>query len=132
MPRPDLGHLPENKLDQYQYLYRLYCNFWKDWSREYLHQFQIRPKWQKDHDNAIIGQIVLVSEDNLPPSRWALGKIVNTYPGKDGLVRAVDVLCGKSTLRRPIHKLALLPIAENEELELLKKAQGGENVVSKQ
>lgn len=132
LPRPDLGHLPENKLDQYQYLYRLYCNFWKDWSREYLHQFQIRPKWQKDHDNAIIGQIVLVSEDNLPPSRWALGKIVNTYPGKDGLVRAVDVLCGKSTLRRPIHKLALLPIAENEELELLKKAQGGENVVSKQ
>lgn len=130
LPRPDIEHIPPNRLNQYQSLYRLYCSFWKDWSKEYLHQFQIRPKWQKEHGNAIVGQIVLVSEDNLPPSRWATGKIVQTYPGKDGLIRTVDVCCGNTTLRRPIHRLALLPIADNEDLELLQKAQGGENVVS--
>jgi len=130
LPRPDVSHIPLNRLNQYQYLYRLYCDFWRAWSKEYLHQFQVRPKWQKEHPNAIIGQIVLVSEDNLPPSRWALGKIIALHPGKDGLIRSVEVLSGKTTLRRPIHKLALLPTPDNDEIELLEKAQGGENVVA--
>lgn len=128
LPRPDLAHIPINRLDQYQYLYRLYCNFWKMWSAEYLHQLQPRPKWHKEHPNAVIGQIVLISEDNLPPSRWLIGKITAVYPAKDGLIRTVDVQCGKSKFRRPIHKLGLLPIPENELVEL--SAQRGENVVT--
>lgn len=130
LPRPDVSHIPLNRLDQYQYLYQLYCSFWKAWSKEYLHQFQIRPKWQKEHPNAVIGQVVLIAEDNLPPSRWALGRITAIHPGNDGLIRSVEVINGKTTLRRPIHKLALLPTPDNEELELLEKAQRGENVVT--
>lgn len=132
LPRPDLQHIPLTRLDQYQYLHELYCSFWRTWSKEYLHQFQIRPKWNREHPNAIIGQIVLVSEDNLPPSQWAFGKIVGVHPGKDDLVRSVEVKCGKTVLRRPVHKLALLPIPENESLELLEKAQRGENVAERQ
>ncbi|XP_031622711.1 uncharacterized protein LOC116340379 [Contarinia nasturtii] len=84
LPRPDISHIPLNRLDQYQHLYRLYCDFWKIWSKEYLHQFQPRPKWQKEHANAAVDQIVLVAEDNLPPSRWALGKITQVYPALMG------------------------------------------------
>lgn len=136
LPRPDIAHIPINRLDQYQYLYRLYCDFWKAWANEYLHQFQSRTKWQLAQPNAVMGQIVLVSEDNLPPSKWAYGKIVNTYPAKDGLVRAVDVKCGKNVLRRPIHKLALLPTPDNEKLAEAKdvepmESQGAENVDAK-
>lgn len=126
LPRPDVSHIQLNRLDQYQYLYRLYTNFWKAWAHEYLHQFQPRPTWQKEHENAINGQVVLISEDNLPPSRWAIGKIIATYPAKDGLIRTVDVQCGKTTLRRPIHKLALLLIMDINKLEL--SALRGENV----
>lgn len=126
LPRPDVSHIKMNRLDQYQYLYRLYCDFWKAWSHEYLHQLQPRTKWQKECKNAAIGQIVLISEDNMPPSRWAIGKIVAVHPAKDGLIRTVEVKCGKTILRRPIHKLALLPIADNDQLEL--SAQGRENV----
>lgn len=127
LPRPDITHIKLNRLDQYQYLYRLYCDFWKTWSAEYLHQLQPRPKWSAEHPNAGVGQIVLISEDNLPPSRWLVGTITAVYPAKDGLVRVVDVRCGKSTLRRPIHRLALLPILENNQIEL--SAQRRENVV---
>lgn len=70
---------------------------------------------------------MLISEDNLPPSRWAIGKIVNTYPDKSGLIRTVDVKCSKNVLRRPIHRLALLPIPENN-VDLSTKAQRGANV----
>lgn len=137
LPRPDISHISLNRLDQYQYLYRLYCDFWRSWSSEYLHQFQPRLKWQRDQPNAIVGQIVLVSEDNVPPSRWAYGKITKLYPSKkDGLVRSVDVLCRNTILHRPIHKLALLPTSDNNELAKQKDvelmiAQSGEDVAEK-
>lgn len=113
LPRPDLTHLPLNRLDQYQYLHRLYTEFWKQWSKEYLHQLQPRQKWSKEEPNVQIGQVVVIGDDNLPPSRWPLGKIVAVYPARDGLIRTVDVLCKGSILKRPIHRLGLLPIRDN-------------------
>lgn len=113
LPRPDLSQIPMNRLDQYQYLYRLYTEFWKGWAKEYLDQLQPRPKWNKEEPNVRIGQIVVVSDDNLPPSRWPIGRITAVYPAKDGLIRTVDVLCHGSTLKRPIHRLGMLPILDN-------------------
>lgn len=52
LPRPDVSHININRLDQYQYLYCLYCSFWKAWSNEYLHQLQGRVKWRKEEPNA--------------------------------------------------------------------------------
>ena len=43
-----------------------------------------------------------------PRGRWRAGRIVKTYPGADGLVRAVDVDFGSSVLRRGSNQLALL------------------------
>ncbi len=37
-----------------------------------------------------------------------MGLILKTYPGKDGLVRTVDVKTAITVLKRPIAKLALL------------------------
>ena len=51
------------------------------------------------------GGIVLVLEPNLPRGKWPLGRIVDTYPGKDGHSRVVKVQCGEKTVVRPIHKL---------------------------
>lgn len=114
LPQPDVSHLPLNRLDQYQYLYRLYCDFWKSWSKDYLSQLQPRSKWQRSHENVKVGQIVIVSDDNAPPSHWKLGRIVETFPGGDQLVRVVDVLCNGTILKRPIHRLGMLPILDNE------------------
>lgn len=127
LPKPDISHIPINRLNQYQYLQRLYNDFWKAWSKDYLNQLQPRSKWQKSHENLRAGQIVIVSDDNAPPSHWKIGKIVKAFPGKDGLVRVVDVSCSGNILKRPIHKLGLLPILENE-IEQMQPFKAGENV----
>lgn len=146
LPKPDISHLPLNRLDQYQYLYRLYLDFWKLWSREYICKLQPRSKWTSTHPNVMVGQAVIIADDAVPPSRWKLGTITATYPGKDGLVRVADVrtAClregtGKkkntgenlevtySILKRPIHKLGLLPIIDNE-LDRLPPINPGQHV----
>lgn len=116
LPQPDISHIRLNQLSQYQHLYRLYCEFWKYWSKEYLDQFQPREKWNDEKPNIKVGHIVVVSEDNLPPSKWSIGKVTALYPGSDGLVRVVDVKIGNSIKRRPIHRLGMLPILDNEKL----------------
>lgn len=116
LPRPNLDHLRMNQLDQYQYLYRLYTDFWKGWSKEYLDQLQPRSKWPEKQPNLQVGQIVVISDDQLPPSRWSLGRVSAVYPGSDGLVRVVDVQCKYKTFRRSIHRLGILPPIEDDEL----------------
>ena len=54
------------------------------------------------------GDVVLALENNLPRGRWPLGRIKETYPGKDGHTRVVKVQCGDRTLICPIHKLVPL------------------------
>lgn len=115
LPEPNLDQIPTNRLNQYQFLQRLLSDFWRLWSKEYVQQLQVRKKWQSTQPNMRPGQIVLVSEDNEHPSIWSLGHITKVYPGNDNLVRAVDVYCRGKELRRPIHKLSILPIPDNEE-----------------
>ena len=42
------------------------------------------PKWTDIVKDLKNGDIVLVLEPNLPRRKWPLGRIVDTYPGKDG------------------------------------------------
>lgn len=50
----------------------------------------------------------MVLEDNLPPAKWALGRIVETHAGLDGQVRVVTVKTSKTML-----KIAVLPTEDN-------------------
>jgi hypothetical protein len=54
------------------------------------------------------GDVVLALDNNLPRGRWPLGRIIETYPGKDGHTRVAKVQCGDRTLVPPIHKLVPL------------------------
>jgi hypothetical protein len=89
--------------------------------KEYLTQIQSRQKWVKTKRNIQIDDIVLIADDGLPRCQWKLGRIVEVYPGKDGLVRKVKLVLGdlglakdgKRTkahkfLERPVQKLILL------------------------
>lgn len=98
-----------NILSRWHLVQRLYHNFWKRWQHEYLVRLQQRPKWQSQTNNIKIDDLVIIIEDNLPPSRWILGRVVDTHPGTDGLVRVVTIKCKNSTVKRPISKIALLP-----------------------
>ncbi|XP_053398192.1 uncharacterized protein LOC128546018 [Mercenaria mercenaria] len=99
--------------------------FWNRWRKEYLHNLQIRPKWVSARRNLCVGDIVMITDENLPRGEWRLGRVSEVFPSNDGLVRKVKVLVGEpalddkgkrkrdfSFLERPVHKLVLLQETE--------------------
>lgn len=85
-------------------------HFWKRWVEEYLTTLQERKKWRRERENVRTGRLVLLKDENLPPAQWRMGRILEVFPGKDGLVRNVLVKTEKSILKRPVQKLCILPI----------------------
>ena len=82
--------------------------FRKRWIREYIPTLQQRQKWIREKDNLKIGDVVLVVDNNSPRGRWLLGRVIKTFPGRDGKVRVAEIKTKNSTLTRPISKLCLL------------------------
>ena len=88
--------------------------FWERFSKEYVRVSQVRQKWNTPHRNISVNDIVLVLDKDLPRNRWSKGRVVEVFPGEDGLVRHVDVkTSAKTILKRPITKLVLLAPADN-------------------
>lgn len=84
--------------------------FWERWRCDYLNELQMRTKWVNEQPNVTPGTMVIIHEDNLPPQKWILGRVINALPGKDDLVRVVDIRTAKGIIRRPIRKIAILPV----------------------
>ena len=84
--------------------------FWKRWHNEYICRLQQRPKWLLPTKNFQINDLCLIKEDNLPPTKWKMGRIVQIHPGNDNLVRVVTVKTSDGTYKRNVTKLSLLPI----------------------
>ena len=54
--------------------------------------------------------MVLIREDNTPRLQWPIGIIVDTYPGRDGIIRTVKVRTPQGEYTRAIQKLHDLEI----------------------
>ena len=81
----------ENRLTLYQLVRRLHYQFWTRWSSEYLHHLQERSKWRNPRENFAPGQLVTLRDDRYPLSKLPLGRILETNPGPDGLIRVVNI-----------------------------------------
>ena len=97
-------------MERYLFLQRLLNHYWRRWKQEYLYQLTVRNKWQKETAPTQVGDIVLVSEDNVSRGKWPLGRVEKVHLGKDGLVRTVTVRVQKSILSRPVQRLHRLEI----------------------
>lgn len=84
--------------------------FWAKWSNDYISQLQIRNEWKNTQNNLSVGDMVLVKEDNTAPLHWPLARVTKVFPGKDNLVRVVEVRMRGKILKRPIVRLAPLPL----------------------
>lgn len=111
----NLVEIPTNRLNRWELLQKITQDVWKRWSGEYLHTLLNRPKWTRVHRNFQLNDLVIIKEDNLPSSRWKLGRIIGTLPGLDGLVRSVELKTATGILKRPIVKLAFLESHEEED-----------------
>lgn len=82
--------------------------FWERWIKEYLCTIQLRSKWFVERNNVSVGDLVLINDPNSHRSVWPLGRVTETYTGKDGLVRSVKLRTANGDVVRPITKLLLL------------------------
>ncbi|XP_049883593.1 uncharacterized protein LOC126379074 [Pectinophora gossypiella] len=127
--------LPQQEEDFNQYDLRnrwrlveqMNIHIWKRWSSEYLHQLQERSKWHHPTKNLGEGNVVLVTDENLPPGQWALGRVTELHPGADGKVRVVTIKTKKGHLKRPITKLAPLPQQDDLQTNLQTKKKAEES-----
>lgn len=106
---PDLQDINENRLSRWQRVQQLNQSFWKIWHTEYLQNLQKRYKWNKHSQNVKIDDIVLIQEDNLPPTNWLMGRIIKLHPGKDGIVRIVTLKTQNGETQRTINKISPFP-----------------------
>ena len=65
--------------------------FWKRWRKEFLPTLNVRKKWFHPHHNLKSGDVVLIAEPKASQGDWPLGRILEAYPGSDGLVRTVKL-----------------------------------------
>lgn len=119
---------------RWQLTQKLLQDIWKRWRAEYLSQLTARSKWRGPHNNININDVVIVHNENLPPGKWIIGRVVELHPGKDGYVRVVTLKTKSGYMRRPIIKLSLLTSEQDDPTNNLNEKECDEhaNTANKQ
>ena len=91
---------------------QLLGQFWKRWRREFLPSLNIRKKWFHPNHNLKKDDVVVVVDKEAKRAECPLGRVVEAFPGVDGLVRVVKIKTKDGEYVRPIHCLCPLEYAE--------------------
>ena len=108
-PEPELSGISVNRLDRWQLVQAMVQGFWRRWHKDYLTSLQSRSKWVARGQTLKVGDLVLVSEDNVAPLQWPMARIMELYPGPDGIARVAKVKTASGECKRPLVKLRLVP-----------------------
>ncbi|XP_025270373.1 uncharacterized protein LOC112639712 [Camponotus floridanus] len=84
IPEPSLLSVKGSRLSRWQLTRQMLESFWTRWSRECLQRHLAIYKWNRISPSLQEGSLVLITDERYPPSKWPLGRIVQTHPGKDG------------------------------------------------
>lgn len=106
---------PDSKhpIDRWQYIQKLRQLFWNSWKKDYLHSLNSRSKWKSSGIEFKKGNLVLLMEENVPPTFWPTAIILEIHPGKDGKTRVVTIKTQKGQIfKRPTAKLRFIPIED--------------------
>ena len=105
LPRVVDQHQPDHR-KRWRLVQTALKHIWKRWLREILPNLGPRQKWTQDNRNFEVNDEVLVIDKNLPRYRWDIGRITHVYPGRDGVVRVVNVKGHNGdTLMKSVHRL---------------------------
>lgn len=115
VPEPDHTATPINRLKRWHLIQQIQQHFWHRWQKEYLTTLQTRPKWKKSQENIKIGDMVLIKDERQPPTKWAMGRILNCHPGPDGRIRVATIKHQGGTFQRAVQKLCVLPTNNDED-----------------
>ncbi|XP_049881954.1 uncharacterized protein LOC126377964 [Pectinophora gossypiella] len=110
IPERDFQHQSIRQLTRFQRIEQLRQHFWTRWSKEFVAELQQRIKWRSCKDSLKLGTLVVVKEENLPPLKWRLGRVIDVHPGPDGIVRVADLKTSAGVIRRSFSKICPLPV----------------------
>ncbi|XP_026744696.1 uncharacterized protein LOC113506031 [Trichoplusia ni] len=110
LPQPNLEEHSTTNLTRYQRIEQLRQHFWTRWSKEFIAELQQRIKWHSSKDSLKLDTLVVIKEENLPPLKWRLGRIVAIHPGTDGIAHVADVKTSNGIIRRAFSKICPLPV----------------------
>lgn len=111
---PDLDQIEKiNIVKRYRYLQKVREHLKQRFKKEYLGF--LRSSVSKRHDKINMGDIVLISADNKKRLYWNLGRVLELFPGKDGVVRLVKLKTLKGNVLRPVQRLYPLEIKNEHE-----------------
>lgn len=113
VPEPSLEMVKSSRLSRWQLVRQKLDSFWSRWSKECLQRYLSVYKWNRVSKSLETGTLVLVVDERYPPSKWPLGRIIQTHAGKDGHTRVVTVQTQTSVLTRPIVKVCPLPVDQD-------------------
>jgi hypothetical protein len=113
IPEPDLTSIKVNRLSHWQQSQQIVQHYWKRWRAEVVPTMQQRFKWVMKRENLEVGDLVTIQDDNLPPMKWKMGRVIDVHPGDDSLVRDVTLKTQSGEMERSVVKLA--PILYNSE-----------------
>ncbi|XP_043478771.1 uncharacterized protein LOC122509077 [Leptopilina heterotoma] len=114
IPENSLLDLKESRLSRWQLWQQLLESFWKIWSQDYLLSLQQRNKWKQKLENLCVNQMVLLKQENLPPTKWQIGRIISVKKGSDNLVRVATIKTASETYVRLITKIIVLPVKHKD------------------
>lgn len=107
---PDITDIDLNRLNRWQRVCHMQQIFWKRWSSSYLSLLQERSKWRENHSNIVCGSMVLLKDENQPPLKWQMARVIQVICGDDGVARVVMVRTSSGVVKRAVAKVAVLPI----------------------
>ncbi|XP_054270806.1 uncharacterized protein LOC128991710 [Macrosteles quadrilineatus] len=117
---PDLDEIECLSLNKrVRYINKLRRSLRDRFKKEYLATLIHNGKNKKSRE-PIIGEVVLIGDDNTKRIRWPLGLVQDVYPGRDGFSRVARLKTGNGILTRPLQRLFPLEITACEK-ECLKE-----------
>ena len=93
---------------RFDYAQTLIQQFWNRFRREYLQTLMRRAKGRQFK----VGDIVLVVDTNVARGQWNLARVMEVYPGRDGVERNVKLRTKSGEYKRAVQKCC--PILEDD------------------
>lgn len=110
LPEPNLQEVKSNRLHRLQHLQKLCQQFWSQFTKQYISTLHHQYKWKEAPTNAEVGRLVLIRNDNFPPYKWNMGRILKL---RDGICRVAEIKTAHGITTRSIRHLCPLPLQED-------------------